>query len=87
MKQLSTHGTGMTLGSFAALVHLVWLIFVGFGWAKGFADWILSLHMMQFSWSIMPFAWGTAIMLLIMTFVIGYIWGWVFSSLWNYFHK
>jgi len=87
MKQLSTHGTGMTLGSFAALVHLVWLIFVGIGIAKPFVDWMMSLHMMQCTWNILPFAWGTAIMLLVMTLIIGYIFGWVFAHLWNYFHK
>jgi len=77
----------MTLGSFAALVHFVWLIFVGIGVAKPLADWILSLHMMQFSWTMLPFGWGVAIMLLLMTFVMGYIFGWVFAYLWNYFHK
>ena len=87
MKQMSTHGTGMTLGSFAALVHLVWLIFVGIGIAKPFADWMMSLHMMQCTWSILPFTLGTAILLLVVAFVIGYIFGWVFASLWNYFHK
>lgn len=86
MKQLSTHGTGMTLGSFAALVHLVWLIFIGFGWAKGFADWLLSLHMLNLTVKMAAFSWGTAIMLLIVTFIIGYLFGWVFAGIWNYFH-
>ncbi|MFA5967472.1 MAG: hypothetical protein WC805_03100 [Patescibacteria group bacterium] len=85
--KLNTHGTGMTLGAFFALFHFVWLLIVGLGWAKGLMDWVLSLHMMGWDGNMLPFAWGAAILLLIVTFVVGYIWGWVFAYLWNYFHK
>ena len=85
--KLSTHGTAMTLGTFLALFHFVWLLLVGFGWAKGFMDWILSLHMINMTFGMTAFSFGPALMLLIMTFVMGYIFGWVFAYLWNYFHK
>ncbi len=85
--KLNPHNTGMSLGSFALLIHCVWILMVGAGWAKGFADWLLSLHMLNITLKMTMFSWGTAVMLLIVTFIIGYLFGWVFASLWNYFHR
>ena len=85
--KLNPHNTGMTLGSFALLVHFVWILMAGAGWTKSFMDWMLSLHMMNLTWKMAAFSWGAAIMLLIVTFVFGYLFGYIFASLWNYFHK
>ncbi|MFA6992490.1 MAG: hypothetical protein WC269_04410 [Candidatus Gracilibacteria bacterium] len=72
---------GLTLGVFAAAAHLVWLVLVGTGVAKQFADWMLGLHHIQFEWTVLPFDWASAVMLVVMTFVCGYVLGWLLGWL------
>jgi len=85
--KLNTHGTGMALGTFLVFWHLIWLICVGIGIAHGILNWVLMYHFIQTPFTMAPFTWGSAIVLLILVFVVGYIFGWTFAYVWNYFHK
>ncbi|MEN9524026.1 MAG: hypothetical protein RL536_95 [Candidatus Parcubacteria bacterium] len=83
MQQLNVRRTALTLGSFVAFIHLVWSVLLALGWAKPLADFILALHHIQISYSLAPFSFGTAVALIIVTFVLGYIFGFVFATGWN----
>lgn len=83
MQKLNKNEVGLVLGAVTALAHLVWLILVGAGLAQGLLDWILDLHRIEPVFTVMPFAWGQAILLLIVTAVVGYVVGWVLAAVWN----
>lgn len=83
MEKLSKTKTGLVLGLFMAVVHAAWAVLVALGMAQGLIDWIFKMHMIENPYIISDFGLGTAAGLVIMTFVIGYVFGWVFAALWN----
>jgi hypothetical protein len=84
---LTPHKVGLALGGLAGLIHLIWSILVGAGWAQPFLNWILRLHMIQPYATILPFSLGTAVALIVVTTVIGYIVGNILATIWNMVHK
>lgn len=87
MNPINKHAVAMVVGSFLGLFHLVWAILVAMNLAKPLMDWVLHLHMMTMSYSIMPFKFSAALGLVVFTFVCGYVFGWVFAALWNTYRK
>ncbi len=81
--ELNSHKTGLAVGSFFGLWHLIWSLLVALGLAKPLIDFILGLHFIQYSYSLAPFSLGTAALLVIITALVGYVAGWVFATLWN----
>ncbi len=82
---------GMTLGFFLALVHFGWAIAV----AIGLAQWLVNLsfyaHMLHFTTTSAatyliagPFDLAATITLLVLTFVGGFVGGWLFGTVWNW---
>ena len=85
--ELNRHKTGLTLGALAGLWHLVWSALVGTGFAQPLLDWITSLHMLNDPFRVGAFDFGTAVILIIVTSLVGYVAGWVLAFLWNAVHK
>jgi len=69
--------TGLVVGLFMAIVHAIWSLAVAIipTALSDFLNWILRLHHMQFAFTITPFVFGKALLLVVMTFVIGWIFG------------
>lgn len=86
MNQLNSHKVALAFAGMFAVIHAVWALMVYVGMAKGFMDWIFGLHFLSFQYSINTFDFGNALMLVIVTGVIGYIAGYVFAWLWNLAH-
>ncbi len=84
---LNTHKTGLTFGLVVAGAHLVWSIFVGLGWAQWWVNFILWAHMIQVQVVVAPFDWVATLTLLVITFLLAYVVGFVVASLWNKLHK
>lgn len=87
MNQISAHKLGLVLGGFFGIVHAVWALMVLGGMAKPFMDWIFGLHFMSFQYEMDPFSWGNALLLVVITAIIGYVVGYVFGWLWNLAHR
>lgn len=87
MQEVNKNSAGLAFGMFFGLAHLVWSILVALNWAKPLVDWILGLHFMQLSYSMAPFSFGTALLLVVVTFVVGYIFGFLIAALWNAFRE
>lgn len=85
--KLNKNETGLALGGLIALVHLAWSLMVMFGWAKMWMDFIFGLHFLNNPFVLNSFSWGTALMLVIITGIVGYILGWIFAWVWNMLHK
>ncbi len=83
MKELDTNKTALIVGSFAGFMHLVWSAVVMLGFAQTWLDFILSLHFLNNPYTVNSFDITKAVMLVLVTFVVGYVVGWVFAYIWN----
>ncbi|MFA6917862.1 MAG: hypothetical protein WC285_03445 [Candidatus Gracilibacteria bacterium] len=84
---LVKYKTGLVVGAFFALCHLLWLVLVITGVAQVMMDWILKLHMLNNPMLVQPFDFANAGMLLVMTFAVGFVAGWVFALFCNLLRK
>jgi len=83
MKKINPGEVGLALGGLLAVWHAVWALLVMLGFAKPLLDFILSLHFLSNPYQLMPFNLMTAVTLVVVTGVMGYIMGLVFGVLWN----
>ena len=83
MRHLNPLKTSLSLGAVFGLFHTVWAALVAFGMAKPFMDFVLRLHFLEFDYQLAPFAIGTAVSLVALTFAIGAAMGLAFALIWN----
>ncbi len=88
-EKVNKNKVALALGLFLAFFHLVWSLFVAImpGTLQSFMDWVFNLHHIKPFYVIMPFNPLNALMLIILTFVSGYIFGWVFATFLNWVMK
>ena len=67
--------------------HFVWSVFVLLGWAQPILDFIFWAHMIQQVYFVKPFDLVAAVALIVITAVIGYIFGFVGAVIWNRLHR
>lgn len=86
---LDKNKTGLVVGAFLALFHFVWSILVLLipSQLQGFLDWVFEIHALAPIWNLTAFNFMNMIWLIILTFVIGYIFGWIFALIANWIHK
>jgi len=87
MSNLNPHKTGLAIGAMLGFVHLVWSILVAVGLAQLYINWIFQLHMIVPPYTVATFSVMNAVLLVIVTSVLGYVVGWVLASIWNMVHK
>lgn len=71
--------TGLLLGS----CHLLWSILVFLGMAQSIMDFILGLHFLSNPYVVQPFNFVTAITLLLVTSIVGFVAGYISTLVWN----
>ena len=85
---LNRNKAGLILGTFSALMHVIWSVLVAVGIAQPLVDLISTLHFFGKSdIVIQSFNFGTALMLIIMTFIVGYLIGNIFAAVVNFYNK
>ena len=87
---MSKNKAGLVFGLFIGLFHLVWSVFVALipDQVQAFINWVLKIHHVSLPYTIVtPFVLMNAVILVIYTFVVGYILGWVFAWISNMVHK
>jgi hypothetical protein len=75
---------------FAAVIggwHLIWAVLVLLGWAQPIIDFIFWAHMIQPVYVIKPFNPVAALTLIVLTAVIGYLFGFIGAVIWNKLHR
>ena len=85
--KIDKNKTGLTFGFLISFLHLVWSLLVAFGLAQMLLDFILSIHMVGVPATVLPFDLVKALGLIIITFVVGYVFGWLMAFFWNKFFK
>lgn len=87
MNHLNPNKTGLALGAFAGLAHLLWSVLVATGTAQALLDFIFRLHMIESQFQVGEFSLGTAVTLVVVTAIVGYVVGWILGNLWNWAHR
>ncbi len=86
MSNTNAHKVGLVIGGAFAVVHTVWVLMVLTGVAKPLLNFAMGLHFMNFQYDVLPFSWGSALTLIVVTGIIGYLVGCVLGFLWNKVH-
>ncbi|MEK7140156.1 MAG: hypothetical protein AAB815_00045 [Patescibacteria group bacterium] len=81
--KIDKNKTGLTFGLLISSLHLFWSVLVFLGVAQALLNFILDIHMIGVSVSVMPFNLVKALGLIVVTFVVGYIFGWLMAFFWN----
>ena len=87
MKALSTQKVALVFGLFISGGHLLWSILILLGLAQPLLNFIFWAHMLENPFQVTEFSLAQSGTLIIVTFVVGYFAGWIFSWLWNKMHK
>ena len=85
--KLNVQKTALMFGTFAGLMHTIWSLFVALGFAQAYLNWMMGLHFLQNPFTIAPFNFTTAVALIAVTSALGYLVGFVFSTVWNRLNK
>ena len=83
MEIIDKNKTGLTFGFLISSLHLLWSILVALGIAQALLNFILNIHMLDVTVTVMPFDLVKALVLIIVTFIVGYVFGWLMAFFWN----
>ena len=86
MKELNTQAVALIFGFFLSGFHLLWSLLIMAGLAQPLLDWVYWLHMLNNPFRVAAFSFTTALWLIVVTFLVGYVAGWFFSLIWNKVH-
>jgi hypothetical protein len=84
MRHVNPAKAAIAVGAVIGLYHLTWVTIVALGWAKPVLDFILQLHFIELNVAIAPFALGKAAALVVLTFALGALFGFIFALVWNW---
>lgn len=87
MNTLHKHTVGLAVGATAAILHAVWAVIVALmpQAAQAIIDGHAAVHFVSRPvQTLLPFTLGGAVMLVIVTFITGYIVGCVFAYAYNW---
>jgi len=85
--KINKNKTGLTFGFLISSMHLFWSVLVALGIAQTLLNFVLNIHMLNMPVTVMPFNLVKALGLIIVTFVVGYVFGWLMAFFWNRFFK
>ena len=83
MTKLNPQKTALGVGMFAATIKVIWSILVALGWAGPFLNWVLQIHFINETKTIAAFDIVTAITMIVVTFIVGGLFGFLFANVWN----
>ena len=83
MTKIKGHKPALVVGLFIAAIHAIWAICVLFGVGQMYLDWIFTLHLIVNPFTVMSFNFLSALLLVVVAFVCGYVATWLFVWFWN----
>lgn len=85
--KLNEQKTALALGVLFGGWHLIWAILVALGFAQTLLDWTFAWHMLANPWVVQPFSLSNAVILVVVTGLVGYVMGYLFAWVWNKVHE
>ena len=83
----NSNKVGVVVGALVAGWHLLWSLLVLIGCAQPIIDFIFWAHMIKPVYVVKPFDPVAAVTLMMITGVIGYVFGFVGAIVWNRLHQ
>lgn len=74
---------GLCLGTLTGACHLMWSLLVAVGWAQPLINFVFKLHFIEPVYRVTPFELGSATLLVVITTLSGFAFGYIFAQLWN----
>jgi len=84
---ISPSKTALTFGILLGGFHFMWAILIAFGWAQAIMDFIFWAHMISLPFVVKPFDATATVTLIIVTSIIGAIFGYFMAIVWNRLHR
>ena len=84
MKTCDPNAVGAVTGFFIAGCHAVWALLVALGFAQSLLDFIFRMHFLENPYLVGEFNLTTAVMLVLVTFGVGYVAGYIATVIWNW---
>ena len=81
------HKVGLVIAALIAGWHVIWSVLVLIGWAQPILDFVFWAHMIKPVYFAKPFDPMAAVVLIVITAVIGYIFGFAGAIIWNRLHR
>ena len=78
---------GLVIGALIGTWHVVWSLLVFLSWAQPIIDFIFWAHMIKPIYFVKPFDPVAAVALIVITAVIGYVFGFFGAIIWNRLHR
>ena len=78
---------GVTFGALLGACHFFWALMVAFGGAQPLLDFVFWMHFIQPVLVIRPFSLPAAAVLIVFTFIAGFVTAFLFAVLWNILHR
>ena len=85
--KLNPNKVALTLGLMVGGGHLVWSALVALNLAQPLLDFIFSIHMIANPYQVTGFDITKVLMLVVITFGVGYGVGYIFANVWNKVNK
>lgn len=86
-QSVNAHNVGLAIGGLLGLFHLTWSLLIAIGLAQPLLDLIFQLHMIRPVFVVEPFSLMLAVGLIIVTSLVGYVFGYVAGWMWNAVQK
>jgi hypothetical protein len=87
MKRINPNKVGLALAALYGTWHLFWSLLVAVGCAQWILNFVFWLHFLNSPFTVAPFHLATALLLILVTAIIGYTLGYLFGLLWNWLHR
>ncbi len=78
---------GLVIAALIAVWHVAWSLLVLIGWAQPILDFVFWAHTIKPVYFVQSFDPMAAVVLIVITAVIGYIFGFVGAIIWNRLHR
>lgn len=82
--KLNVKHVAMTVGCFGAVMHAIWAIVVYMGMGQSWLNMLFGLHFISLAATTTAFGYFEALLLIILGFVGGALFGGIFAKLWNW---
>lgn len=79
MNRMNPSKTGAALGVLFGGIHLVWSVLVGAGLAQPLVNFVSQIHMVKPVVNVVAFDMGNAVLLVVVTALVGYVVGFAFA--------
>ncbi|MDO8482750.1 MAG: hypothetical protein Q7S86_02945 [bacterium] len=86
MHHISPKNAGLALGALLGLWHAVWSALVAFDLAQPLIDFVFRMHFIAPIYAVEVFDIVTAVELVVVTSIVGCVFGYIFALIWNKLH-